>query len=129
MESESNSLWFRLLRARAHWSRDGNGYGINQMSKTMATRTINPSTRIQRGLRLAVAVLVVAGSAYTAALGAEGPSTDYDRKLLRLAEVLGAVHHLREVCGAKEGQMWRDQMIKLINAEKPSPARRARLVK
>ena len=34
----------------------------------------------------------------------------YDNKLMRLAEILGAVHYLRELCGAQEGQVWRDQM-------------------
>ena len=28
----------------------------------------------------------------------------YDSKLMRLAEILGAVHYLRELCGAQEGQ-------------------------
>jgi uncharacterized protein (TIGR02301 family) len=62
-------------------------------------------------------------------MAAEGPSDDYDRKLLRLAEVLGAVHHLRGICGADEGQLWREQMIKLLQAENPSLAFRARLVR
>lgn len=57
------------------------------------------------------------------------PSPEYDRQLMRLAEILGAVHHLREVCTANEGQLWRDQMIKLIGAERPSAAKRARLIK
>jgi uncharacterized protein (TIGR02301 family) len=53
----------------------------------------------------------------------------YDDKLLRLAEVLGAVHYLRELCGANEGQMWRDRMQDLMTAEGASPIRKARLTK
>ena len=34
----------------------------------------------------------------------------YDEKFLRLAEVLGAIHRLRNLCGAEEGNKWRDQM-------------------
>ena len=65
----------------------------------------------------------------TAALAQTTPSPEYDRQLMRLAEILGAVHHLREVCTANEGQLWRDQMIKLLGAERPSAAKRARLIK
>lgn len=65
----------------------------------------------------------------TAALAQTTPSLEYDRQLMRLAEILGAVHHLREVCTANEGQLWRDQMIKLLGAERPSAAKRARLIK
>lgn len=80
---------------------------------------------------LGFGLLIGAGLVFASPLQgyAQDVSADYDRKLQRLAEILGAVHHLRDVCGAKEGQMWRDQMIKLLNAESPSPSKRARLVK
>lgn len=52
----------------------------------------------------------------------------YDNKLLRLAELLGAVHYLRELCGAQEGQLWRDKMEALAEAEGTSALRRAKLV-
>jgi uncharacterized protein (TIGR02301 family) len=52
----------------------------------------------------------------------------YDAQIYRLSEILGAVHYLRELCGADEGQGWRNQMRDLINAEGTSPLRRARLV-
>jgi uncharacterized protein (TIGR02301 family) len=35
---------------------------------------------------------------------------------------------LRELCGAEEGQEWRDRMRDLVNAEGTSALRRARLV-
>ncbi|MFQ5625480.1 MAG: TIGR02301 family protein [Methyloligellaceae bacterium] len=53
----------------------------------------------------------------------------YDDKLLRLSEILGAIHYLRELCGAHEGQVWRDQMKKLIDSEGTTAIRRAKLVK
>jgi uncharacterized protein (TIGR02301 family) len=53
----------------------------------------------------------------------------YDDKLLRLAEILGAVHYLRELCGAEEGQIWRDQMKDLVKLEGSTAVRRAKLVK
>ncbi|MBN8937467.1 MAG: TIGR02301 family protein, partial [Rhizobiales bacterium] len=41
---------------------------------------------------------------------------------------LGALHHLRDLCGAKEGQLWRQEVQKLIDAEAPSGDRHDRLV-
>jgi uncharacterized protein (TIGR02301 family) len=52
----------------------------------------------------------------------------YDVKLLRLTEILGAVHYLRELCGAQEGQLWRDQMKEILKNEGSTAARRAKLV-
>ncbi len=52
----------------------------------------------------------------------------YNDQMLRLAEVLGSLHYLRELCGAKEGQSWRDEMQKLIEREAPTEARKQRLV-
>jgi uncharacterized protein (TIGR02301 family) len=53
----------------------------------------------------------------------------YDDKLLRLSEILGAVHYLRELCGANEGQYWRDRMRELTDAEGTSALRRAKLAR
>ena len=53
----------------------------------------------------------------------------YDDKLMRLAEILGATHYLRELCQAQEGQRWRQQMDALIDAEGTSAKRRSRLVR
>jgi uncharacterized protein (TIGR02301 family) len=52
----------------------------------------------------------------------------YDAKLLRLAEILGAVHYLRELCGAGEGQTWRVQMEEIVKYEGTTAVRRAKLV-
>lgn len=53
----------------------------------------------------------------------------YDDKLMRISEILGAVHYLRELCGANEGQYWRDRMRELMDAEGSSALRRARLTR
>ena len=47
---------------------------------------------------------------------------------MRLAEILGAVHYLRELCGAEEGQIWRDQMKEILRNEGTTAVRRAKLV-
>ena len=41
----------------------------------------------------------------------------YDGGLVRLSEILGSMHYLRELCGASEGTLWRDQMQGVIDAE------------
>ena len=53
----------------------------------------------------------------------------YDDKLIRLSEILGAVHYLRELCGGNEGQAWRDRMRELIETDKGSALRRVKLTK
>ena len=53
----------------------------------------------------------------------------YDDRLLRLSEVMGAVHFLRELCGNNDGMLWRDRMQDLINAEGASPTRRLKLTR
>ena len=52
----------------------------------------------------------------------------FDGELQRLAEVLGALHYLRAVCGTNEGQKWRNEMQALIDAEAPSGERRRKIV-
>ena len=52
----------------------------------------------------------------------------FDGDLQRLSEILGALHYLRTVCDAKEGQKWRREMQALIDAEAPSGERRSRMV-
>lgn len=51
----------------------------------------------------------------------------YEPQLMRLAEILGALHHLRTICGAPDANRWRDRLAELIEAEQPSPERRDRL--
>lgn len=52
----------------------------------------------------------------------------YEGQLMRLSEILGALHYLRNLCGADEGQLWRDEMQNLIAAEKPSQQSQAQMV-
>jgi uncharacterized protein (TIGR02301 family) len=77
--------------------------------------------------RLALALCLLAPLA-PGLRAAEGGPAPYDRDLQRLAEILGALHYLRDICGAKEGQTWRDEMQALIDTETPSGERRDRMV-
>jgi uncharacterized protein (TIGR02301 family) len=56
------------------------------------------------------------------------PAAPFDADLQRLSEILGALQYLRGICGAKEGQKWRDEMQALIDAEVPSGERRSRMI-
>jgi uncharacterized protein (TIGR02301 family) len=59
---------------------------------------------------------------------AQSAAAMFDANLQRLAEILGALHYLRNICGANEGQKWRNEMQALVDAEAPSGDRRARMV-
>ena len=52
----------------------------------------------------------------------------YEDRLLRLSEILGGLHFLRQLCGFEDGAAWRAEMDGLLSSEKPGPIRRARLV-
>ena len=58
----------------------------------------------------------------------EGGVAPFDGDMARLAEILGALHYLRNVCGSKEGQKWREQMEALVDAEAPSGERKQKMV-
>src|SRR5262245_17878261 len=70
-----------------------------------------------------IALAVAAGPAR-----AQSGAAPYDRDLQRLAEILGALHYLRALCNANEGQKWRNEMQALVDAETPSGERRDKLV-
>jgi uncharacterized protein (TIGR02301 family) len=56
------------------------------------------------------------------------PPAPYDGNLQRLAEIMGALHYLRGLCGAKDGQKWRTEVQALIDAEAPTGERRTRMI-
>ena len=55
------------------------------------------------------------------------PPPPYEEQLLRLSELMGALHYLRGLCGAADGSGWRDRMAALMDGEGPDEERRARL--
>lgn len=59
--------------------------------------------------------------------GLEGPPPPYEPQLLRLAEILGALSYLRDICSAHDGDAWRGKMTALLDAEAKTQARRERL--
>jgi uncharacterized protein (TIGR02301 family) len=59
---------------------------------------------------------------------AEVAAAPFDGNLQRLAEILGALHYLRNICGANEGLKWRNEMQSLVDAETPGGDRRAKMI-
>lgn len=51
----------------------------------------------------------------------------YQGQMLRLAELLGALHYLRGLCGAADASAYRERMTALIEGEAPDEARKALL--
>jgi uncharacterized protein (TIGR02301 family) len=74
---------------------------------------------------LATALALATGAAPAQAEVAAAP---FDGSLHRLAEILGALHYLRGICGSNEGQKWRNEMQALIDAEASSGERRGRMI-
>jgi uncharacterized protein (TIGR02301 family) len=50
----------------------------------------------------------------------------YEGQLLRLAEIMGAVHYLAQLCGDPDDTVWRDQMQQLVDTENDDD--RARMI-
>ena len=59
---------------------------------------------------------------------AQTAAAPFDGDLARLAEIMGALHYLRAVCGPNEGQKWRNEMQALVDAEAPNGERRRKIV-
>lgn len=90
------------------------------------TRPERAASTLPRLAMIAMAASVML-LAPVSAMAAE--TKPYDDKLMRLSEILGAVHYLRELCGAGENQLWRDRMRDLIAAEGSTALRRAQLTR
>lgn len=51
----------------------------------------------------------------------------YEPQLERLAELMGTLAYLRDLCGKGDGAEWRSRMSALLDAEAKTPERRQRL--
>ena len=78
-------------------------------------------------MRFLVIPLILAMGLAVAPARAQAPAP-FDANLQRLAEIMGALHYLRGICGANEGQKWRNEVQALIDAEAPSGDRKARMI-
>ncbi|ADZ71745.1 TIGR02301 family protein [Polymorphum gilvum] len=82
----------------------------------------------RRALRVAATLCLCAllGGAAAAQQAADEPP--YEPQLMRLSEILGALHYLRPLCAAQDSPSWRDRMQDLLDAEALDEARRRRFV-
>lgn len=78
-----------------------------------------------QGKQLSILAIAFWLSSVPAALSAQ--DAPYEGKMLRIAEVLGSLHYLRNLCGETSSE-WRDRMDAIIAAENPGEAERLRLV-
>lgn len=87
------------------------------------------STRRLLG-RLTVVVLAVAIGVIVLSSTAPARPRDaaYNADLIRLSEVLGAIHYLRALCRTNEGQLWRNKMTEMLETEEPDEDQRQLLV-
>lgn len=129
----------RGAAAPQEWGRNGIA-----MRSSFLSAAARPSRRappawwrnavLRLGTALAMALLVAASplspvGRASAAGPTEGAAPPYDGDLMRLAEILGALHYLRPLCGvAAEAQRWRSEMQALIDTEQPSEGRRAKII-
>ena len=77
---------------------------------------------------VAFLLLVFMPFALPAPARAVDSSAAFESDLQRLSEILGALHHLRAVCGSNEGQKWRNEMQALVDSEAHSAERRSKLI-
>ena len=83
----------------------------------------------RRLLAAAVAMALLCAGLSAPAPAQQSDTKPYDDKLTRLAEVLGAVHFLRELCGSTDGQLWRERMREILDGEGATALRRAKLTR
>lgn len=74
------------------------------------------------------AIVIAASLVLALPAQAQDGAAPFDADLQRLAEILGGLHYLRGICGANEGQKWRNEMQALVDAETPSGERRGRII-
>jgi uncharacterized protein (TIGR02301 family) len=75
-----------------------------------------------------LAALIIFSACHPGPAPGQDAPAPFDADLQRLAEVLGALHYLRGICGTNEGSKWRNEMQALIDAETPTGDRRARMI-
>jgi uncharacterized protein (TIGR02301 family) len=86
--------------------------------------------RLGRIAVVATALLAIGAAGHAQAQPVAGlENRPYDERLVRLSELLGSVHFLRELCGSTDGMLWRDKMRELLDAEGSSALRRARFTR
>lgn len=77
---------------------------------------------------IAAAVAAVLAAPPASAQDAAPTALPYEAEMLRLSEIMGALHYLRQLCDRGQTSAWRDEMQALLDAEQPDIQERARMV-
>jgi uncharacterized protein (TIGR02301 family) len=93
-------------------------------SRRISSAAISDGKRVKKLLTIGSVLLCLA----LPARAQDVTPAPFDGDLQRLSEILGALHYLRAVCGANEGQKWRNEMQALVDAEAPSGERRRKII-
>ncbi len=80
------------------------------------------------GVLLTAAVAGLLSGPLAQAQDAAATQLPYEAEMLRLSEIMGALHYLRQLCDSGQPGDWRNQMQALIDAEQPDAVRRARMI-
>lgn len=99
---------------------------VRKQEKPKPKKT-EPPKRAQPRPASAPAASTHPAPAVAAPIGAaatEPPPPPYEPQMLRLAEILGAVSFLRDLCRSGDGDEWRAKMTTLLDAEAPAAGAR-----
>lgn len=91
------------------------------------TKSYRNATRI--GMVVLLALMVSLSGASESSAAPSGDQRPYDARLMRLSEILGAVHYLRELCENNDGMRWRDAINEIVKAEGTTALRRATIAR
>lgn len=97
------------------------------VTDSFATRFYSHRKALMKRAAAPLLAACLAASIATTARPAFAAEAPFEPGLMRLAEVLGSLQFLRNLCGEK-GDQWRGQMEKLLESENPDPERRARFI-
>lgn len=78
-------------------------------------------------MHLLARLILLAGLAMPMANGAHAADSPFEANLVRLSEVLGSLHFLRNLCG-EPTDAWIAHMERLLEAEDPDEVRRAKFI-
>ncbi len=82
-----------------------------------------PAGRSVMPLRLLLCLAVLCSTP----VHGQAASPPFEAQLLRLSEILGALHHLRGICGAADAEAWRQRMEGMLEGEGTDAEVKARL--
>lgn len=76
---------------------------------------------------IAAVVLSLSTLGVSTPVRAQTQGLSLEDSLARLSEIMGALHYLRGICKAREGDRWRTEMQSLLDAEGTTADRKTRM--